>query len=139
MTVGWRNPQQQLEHSFFHAVQGHTTGHLHSLCPLPSPASLLKGGGYLRSRDSKSSLHTQTGKGPPPPASLQGLSSLGRILCCHGDQGPPRAWLIVSEFTQAWSTIRQDGFLNRDIRRPGCPEKHMAVSQGKVEPRRGTL
>lgn len=30
----------------------------------------------------------QIGKGPPPPASLQGHSSLGRILCYHGDLLP---------------------------------------------------
>lgn len=59
-----------------------------SLCVL-YPALCPFSGRPITEADSKSSLHKQTGKGPPPPASLQGHSSLGRILCCHGDVGVP--------------------------------------------------
>lgn len=79
--------------------------------------------GSVSEAETAKAVHTKRqARDPQPPASLQGPSSLGRILCCHGDLGPPRAWLIVSEFTQACSTIRQDGFLSCGIMRPGCPE-----------------
>lgn len=48
-------------------------------------------------------------------------------------------WLIVSEFTQAWSTIRQDGFLNCGIMRPGCPEGIWQIPRGGLSRRGHTV
>lgn len=88
-----------------------------------SPALCSFSWGSVSEAETEKAVHTKRqARDPQPPASLQGPSSLGRILSCHGDLGPPRASLIVSEFTQAWSTIRQDGFLSCGIMRPGCPE-----------------
>lgn len=56
----------------------------------PAPCSF--SWGSVSEAETAKAVHTKRqARDPQPPASLQGPSSLGRILCCHGDLGPPRA------------------------------------------------
>lgn len=100
--------------------------------PSPQPRSSLEGP-LPSSRDS-SNPHRGVGGGPrshsPRMQFIRTHPLLPWRLWAH------RAWLIVPEFTQASSTIRQDEFSSWSIMRPRRPESIWQPPRGWQSPRR---